>query len=96
MTKEEENMAYSLLGLCGIFLPLIYGEGRENAFRRLREETNKSIKCHREQGLPYQPKFKVPFGRDANFIGREEIMQEITDRLELQHRIAICGIGGIG
>ncbi|KIM94106.1 hypothetical protein OIDMADRAFT_68455, partial [Oidiodendron maius Zn] len=37
-TKHEEDIAYSLLGLCGVFLPLIYGEGKENAFRRLREE----------------------------------------------------------
>ncbi|KAH8585975.1 heterokaryon incompatibility protein-domain-containing protein [Bisporella sp. PMI_857] len=41
---DEHYMAYSLLGFFGIFLPLIYGEGRENAFRRLREEAKKSAK----------------------------------------------------
>lgn len=37
-------MAYSLLGVFGIFLPLIYGEGRENAFSRLHEEIEKASK----------------------------------------------------
>ncbi|KAH7403103.1 heterokaryon incompatibility protein-domain-containing protein [Cadophora sp. MPI-SDFR-AT-0126] len=36
-TKYPEDKAYSLCGIMGIFLPLIYGEGQENAFRRLRE-----------------------------------------------------------
>jgi hypothetical protein len=34
-TKREEDMAYSLLGIFGVFIPLIYGEGRKNAFHRL-------------------------------------------------------------
>jgi hypothetical protein len=42
-TKKEEDKAYSLLGIFGVFLPLIYGEGRENAFRRLQEEIDKSV-----------------------------------------------------
>jgi len=35
-TKREEDMAYSLLGIVNIFMPVIYGEGKENAFRRLK------------------------------------------------------------
>lgn len=38
-TKYEEDLAYCLLGMCNVFLPLIYGEGKRNAFRRLRIET---------------------------------------------------------
>lgn len=34
-TKLEEDMAYSLLGIFDVFIPLIYGEGRASAFRRL-------------------------------------------------------------
>jgi hypothetical protein len=34
-TKREEDMAYSLLGIFGVFIPLIYGEGQKNAFHRL-------------------------------------------------------------
>jgi hypothetical protein len=37
-TTREEDQAYSLLGIFGIFMSPIYGEGRENAFKRLRKE----------------------------------------------------------
>lgn len=38
-TTVKEDLAYCLLGIFGVFLPLIYGEGEEHAFRRLRRET---------------------------------------------------------
>jgi hypothetical protein len=37
-TTKEEDKAYCLLGIFGIFLPLIYGEGHLSAMRRLRDE----------------------------------------------------------
>jgi Heterokaryon incompatibility protein (HET) len=37
-TTEEEDTAYCLLGLFGVFIPLIYGEGKKNAMRRLQRE----------------------------------------------------------
>lgn len=37
-TKREEDAAYSLLGIFDIYMPLIYGEGRRRAFRRLLKE----------------------------------------------------------
>jgi hypothetical protein len=37
-TKLEEDKAYSLLGIFGVHMGLIYGEGSENAFRRLAKE----------------------------------------------------------
>jgi hypothetical protein len=40
-TTRGEDKAYSLLGIFGIFMSLIYGEGEENAFRRLRKKINK-------------------------------------------------------
>ena len=39
-TTREEDWAYCLLGIFGVFMPLIYGEGKENAIRRLRQEIN--------------------------------------------------------
>lgn len=36
--KREEDLAYSLLGIFDISIPVIYGEGKENAFRRLNRE----------------------------------------------------------
>ena len=37
-TTREEDKAYSLFGLFDVQMPLLYGEGEEKAFRRLREE----------------------------------------------------------
>lgn len=36
-TKKEEDMAYCLMGLFGVNMPLLYGEGKK-AFRRLQQE----------------------------------------------------------
>jgi hypothetical protein len=41
-TTKKEDKAYCLLGVFGIFLPLIYGEGESNAMRRLRKEIGES------------------------------------------------------
>jgi hypothetical protein len=37
-TTIEEDQAYSLLGIFDVYMPLIYGEGKEHAFRRLWKE----------------------------------------------------------
>jgi Heterokaryon incompatibility protein (HET) len=42
-TTEEEDMAYSLLGIFNVFLPPIYGEGRLSAMRRLEKEVRESL-----------------------------------------------------
>lgn len=47
-TTEEEDIAYSLLGIFDVFLPLIYGEGRTNAIRRLQREIDELEKTSRE------------------------------------------------
>ncbi|KAF2440363.1 HET-domain-containing protein, partial [Karstenula rhodostoma CBS 690.94] len=36
-TTREEDAAYCLLGIFGIYMPLIYGEGKDNATRRLKK-----------------------------------------------------------
>lgn len=43
-TKREEDLAYSLLGIFNVHMPLIYGEGRKNAFIRLRREIDLSAR----------------------------------------------------
>jgi hypothetical protein len=47
-TTIEEDSAYCLLGIFDIHLPLIYGEGRDHAMRRLRKE----IRDHHVINLP--------------------------------------------
>jgi hypothetical protein len=42
-TTRPEDKAYSLLGMFGIHLPPIYGEGKEHAFRRLKKEIQESL-----------------------------------------------------
>ncbi len=39
-TTKKEDEAYCLLGICSAFMPLIYGEGKENALSRLQRELN--------------------------------------------------------
>ncbi|KAJ4373968.1 hypothetical protein N0V83_002707 [Neocucurbitaria cava] len=41
-TKREEDAAYSLIGIFDVSMSLIYGEGRQKAFTRLRREINES------------------------------------------------------
>ncbi len=43
-TKRKEDEVYSLLELFDIHMPLIYDEGREKMFARLRKEIDKSSK----------------------------------------------------
>ena len=50
-TKREEDKAYSLLGIFDIHMPLIYGEGMKNAFRRLRDEIDKCSSIDRSRLL---------------------------------------------
>ncbi|KAI1653546.1 HET-domain-containing protein [Daldinia decipiens] len=45
-TTRAEDMAYCLLGIFGIHMTLIYGEGLEGAFRRLQEEILKRSDDH--------------------------------------------------
>lgn len=43
-TTREEDMAYSLLGIFDIYMPLIYGDGRTNAVGRLQEAIDRKGK----------------------------------------------------
>ncbi|KAH8883686.1 hypothetical protein GQ53DRAFT_786674 [Thozetella sp. PMI_491] len=54
-TTRDEDKAYSLLGIFDIHMPLLYGEGRERAFRRLEEEIINSSKTHRRIPIPLMP-----------------------------------------
>jgi hypothetical protein len=42
-TKREEDEAYSLLGIFGVSMPLIYSEGRERAMKRLKKAIEETI-----------------------------------------------------
>jgi hypothetical protein len=41
-TSRDEDMAYCLMGILNVNMPILYGEGARKAFRRLQEEIMKS------------------------------------------------------
>jgi hypothetical protein len=45
---------------------------------------------------PRKPYFMVRYQTDEDFIGREEIVEEIRRRFGRKNRVAIAGIGGVG
>ncbi|KAF4415363.1 HET-domain-containing protein [Fusarium austroafricanum] len=55
-TTRAEDKAYSLLGIFDIHMPLLYGEGTEKAFRRLKEEIGKASKSEFLEPATYQPR----------------------------------------
>lgn len=40
--------------------------------------------------------FEIPFERDPDFIGRIDIISELDEKLKVQRRVALAGIGGVG
>ncbi|KAK7985713.1 Vegetative incompatibility protein HET-E-1 [Apiospora saccharicola] len=62
LTTVEEDETYSLLGLFGISLPLIYGEGRWRAFNRLQREL---ITVYNDDSI-FAWKFKPPSSENGH------------------------------
>ncbi|KAN0078814.1 hypothetical protein V8E54_005327 [Elaphomyces granulatus] len=97
-TTRKEDKAYSLLGIFDVYMPLIYGEGRENAFKRLREEMDKTAKGTKRED------FSVSFSlsnvsETEQFVAREEELTEIHRKLRRdgsRHIVVLHGLGGIG
>ncbi|KAI0798950.1 kinesin light chain 1 [Xylaria sp. FL0064] len=97
-TKYEEDMVYSLLGIFDVYIPVIYGEGRQNAQRRLREETQKIVK-----GTQYTD-FFITFSLSGvpeiqYFVAREKELAEMRRKLSSdgsRRVVVLHGLGGIG
>jgi archaellum biogenesis ATPase FlaH len=47
-TRLEEDVAYSLSGICNVDIAPVYGEGQEEAFRRLHDKIRKREECLRD------------------------------------------------
>jgi hypothetical protein len=111
-TTKDEDRAYCLLGVFNIFMPLIYGEGKDSALRRLQREldgipaTCMVFPSDLSQGrtsstLPLTANtcFTVPFERNPRFTGRESLLADLESKLftgEQTTKRAIVGLGGIG
>ncbi|KAI0442909.1 hypothetical protein F4803DRAFT_550628 [Xylaria telfairii] len=97
-TTQPEDMAYSLLGIFDIQMPLIYGEGKEKALKRLREEISKDQKGshHEDFSAPFSL-YDVP--EIERFVAREAELTEIHEKLRGdggRKTVVLYGLGGIG
>ncbi|KAI9784312.1 MAG: hypothetical protein M1839_002373 [Geoglossum umbratile] len=97
-TTREEDMAYSLLGIFDVHMPLIYGERRANAVGRLREAIDR-----KEKGIKYE-NFSIPFSLSTiseieHFVAREDELRDIHEALRgdgSRRTVVLHGLGGIG
>ncbi|KAF2036285.1 HET-domain-containing protein [Setomelanomma holmii] len=99
-TTLKEDKVYCLLGIFGVFLPLIYGEGEEYATQRLEEEIARRQKG---QGTRDQHNLSVsqllPFPRNERFVGREDQLQSLKQTLFCSNThscMTVYGLGGCG
>ncbi|UPX11081.1 uncharacterized protein EKO05_0001705 [Ascochyta rabiei] len=97
-TTCQEDKAYSMLGIFGIFLPLLYGEGYEKALQRLQGEIAESQGGAIGPGakMKRMPLSTVPFKRDSDFVTRDSL--DAIRRLcaKPAARAALVGLGGVG
>ncbi|KAL4796943.1 hypothetical protein BDV19DRAFT_360121 [Aspergillus venezuelensis] len=49
-----------------------------------------------EGATPTKPVFMMPFERDARFLGRRDILDEISSRFKECNQVALAGLGGVG
>ncbi|KAI1325837.1 vegetative incompatibility protein HET-E-1 [Xylariaceae sp. FL0255] len=82
-TKKEEDKAYSLLGIFDVNMSLIYGEGEERAFIRLRKEIDLQL------GKPILDKLPVAAGAAFDSHAEEHNPTCLPDtRVDLLHEIS--------
>ncbi|KAK4205818.1 P-loop containing nucleoside triphosphate hydrolase protein, partial [Rhypophila decipiens] len=90
VTTEPEDQIYCLLSILNVFMIPSYGEGIENATKRLDEELER---------ITSKTQFIVPYARNNDFIGYEIQLAELEDMVlggQQATKIAITGPGGIG
>lgn len=110
-TKKEEDMAYCLLGIFDVYMPLLYGE-KNNAMRRLRKMISERLEDHPPSALRKCARIEAdciglslnsaPAINEIDFVGRKDelrVMHEILQPDVLndeQKRVILGGLGGIG
>ena len=93
-TTYEEDWAYCLLGIFGVFLLPNYGEGKDYAVRRLLREIDEI--SERPENTP-NPSIMIPFSRDEDFVERQALLSQIFQNCaQLGSRTALVGLGGVG
>ncbi|KAK5215258.1 hypothetical protein LTR72_011670 [Exophiala xenobiotica] len=111
-TKEEEDHAYSLLGIFDVSMPLIYGEGKERAYKRLRKRLRKRTEVGALDSSTDRPieltaladdsdQFAVGFDVSAipeavQFVGREHEQAEMRRVLHSHKSRSSVVLHGLG
>lgn len=103
-TKLEEDEAYSLFGILGVSLPILYGEGRESAFRRLRSAVRENEAESGGGKAPHNVHWLVPKTGSTLFTGRTDLLHRIQNAFypdgsvqsSQQKCFVITGMGGQG
>ncbi|KAJ9493310.1 hypothetical protein H2202_011226 [Exophiala xenobiotica] len=111
-TKEEEDHAYSLLGIFDVSMPLIYGEGKERAYKRLRKRLRKRTEVGALDSSTDRPieltalgddsdQFAVGFDMSAipeavQFVGREHEQAEMRRVLHSHKSRSSVVLHGLG
>jgi hypothetical protein len=89
-TKEEEDIVYSMLGVFGVSMPVLYGEGKAQAQARLSALLE-------QPEMPSKPSHNLPFRRDSDFVERAALTIQIQMKLAVPAaRVALVGLGGVG
>ncbi|KAK0724111.1 hypothetical protein B0H67DRAFT_99888 [Lasiosphaeris hirsuta] len=95
-TTYEEDWAYCLLGIFGVFMLPNYGERKDYAVRRLRKEIEASERPGRPENRP-NPSIMVPFSRDEDFVKRQALLDQMSQNCgKPGSRTALVGLGGVG
>ncbi|PVH75977.1 HET-domain-containing protein [Cadophora sp. DSE1049] len=97
-TTYKEDKAYSLLGIFDVYMPLIYGEGKDRALARLREEIDKSSRGFKREDFSVAFSLSNVFDIE-HFVARTTELAEIHKGLsgDGSRRIVVLhGLGGIG
>ena len=104
-TTKEEDMWYCLLGIFGVSMPIIYGEGAGHAKRRLLAEARKAERGDEQLpplprasgGAQAGPLCNIPFRRDPDFVERGTLLDDMREKLDgCAGRAVLVGLGGAG
>ncbi|KAH9203401.1 P-loop containing nucleoside triphosphate hydrolase protein [Leptodontidium sp. 2 PMI_412] len=97
-TYRQEDMAYSLLGIFDVNMPLIYSEGKDKALQRLREEIDKASKGFKRED--FSVAFSLSDVSDVeHFVARKTELLEMHNSLNgdgSRRVVVLHGLGGIG
>ncbi|KAF2626414.1 kinesin light chain 1 [Macroventuria anomochaeta] len=99
-TTLKEDKVYCLLGIFGVFLSLIYGEGEAYATLRLKEEIQKRQGGRGTGNSRNLSVFSsLPFPRNELFVGRTDELRSLEQHVLVSNthrRMTIYGLGGCG